>query len=87
MVPRFLQNDGKNAAGRGGSGGGGWGGGGGAVVADVEGEQFSLPLDSCDGDGDGGGGLLKISVIAHSMGGLVAVKAALEEPVLFERVR
>lgn len=31
--------------------------------------------------------MLKLSVIAHSMGGLVAVKAALEEPLLFEGVR
>lgn len=84
-VPLYPGTDDGDAAGLRGSGDGG-GGGGATVVAGVEGELPLFPRES--GDGDGGDGLPpKLSVVAHSMGGLVAVEAALEEPLLFGRVR
>lgn len=67
-----------------GDGGGGGGGGRGGAVDVTEGEA---PCHDGDGDGDDDAPLLKLSVVAHSMGGLIAVDAALKEPLLFERVR
>lgn len=59
------------------------GGGREASTADAEGGSPSLRR----GSSDGCGGVWKLSVVAHSMGGLVAVKAALKEPLLFDGVR
>ncbi|CAM9979676.1 unnamed protein product [Pylaiella littoralis] len=56
--------------------GGSPGGRGGAVDV-AEGE------DPCRDDENDGAPLLKLSVVAHSMGGLIAVNAALKEPLLF----
>lgn len=64
---------------RGGDSDGGGGHGGAVDVAEGE-----LP---CRNDDDGDALRLKLSVVAHSMGGLIAVNAALEEPLLFEGVR
>jgi len=51
----------------------------------------SLPVNrDCyqkSGKGAGDGEQLKLSVVAHSMGGLIAVNAALREPLLFDGVR
>lgn len=60
--------------------GGSPGGRGGAMDV-AEGE------DPCRDDDNDGAPLLKLSVVAHSMGGLIAVNAALKEPLLFHGVR
>lgn len=62
-----------------------------AAVGTADSSSASLPVNrDCyqkSGKGAGDGEQLKLSVVAHSMGGLIAVNAALREPLLFDGVR
>ncbi len=88
-VPRYSKGKVRNLE------GGGRDGGGGRDTAAVgttdSSSSSSLPMDDdcCleSGGGAGDGEQLKLSVVAHSMGGLIAVNAAVGEPPLFEGVR